>query len=130
MQEKQFITVRRKDNRYIKQPDIIWLDEPSTWYNYYAKPTNKTKKCLEGLLEIFLKEGLSSSRIPAFLGLRERVSRQLDRNRTRLRRIAQRYRFRYVIYSTLNVTQLIAIHFYNKKYELLFRLKYSHLLGN
>jgi len=129
MQEKQFITVRRKDNRYLKQPDIIWLDEPSTWYDYCATPTNKTKKSLEGLLEIFLIEGLSCSRISAFLNLRERVSRLLGCNRTRLRKIAQRYRFRYVIYSTRCVTQLIAIHFHNKKYELLFRLKYSHLLG-
>jgi len=127
MQDKQFIIVRRRDNRYLKHTNIFWLDEPSTWYDYYAAPSNSNKKKLEGLIEFFLNEGLSTS---TFLSIRERISALMYHNRTKLKRIAQRYRFKYIIYSTLNVTQLIAIHFYNKKYELLFRLKYSHLLDN
>jgi hypothetical protein len=125
---KHIVVVRRRDNKILKERSLLWVDKPCNWYEYCATPDAQTSRVLSGFVEIVQRESKAASNCPAYLSTRESITRMFVRNRTDMRRFAQRYRFKYIMYATTDVTQLVALLFHNKKYELLFRLKYSHHL--
>jgi hypothetical protein len=127
--DKQFLVIKRSDNKLLKLSNLIVIDTPKDWYDFHCNDDNNIiRSHYNGLISILTTEKLEPKNLITSNYPREQIKFLFARNKTKLRALAQKYKFQYILYHTKTVKQFIALHFLCVKYEFLFKLKFAHLL--
>lgn len=126
-----FYIVRKRNNKILKHERTVRIDHPADWYRFhvfYADEKEVLQRFYDGLLFVLTNEKIKFKTYTPVWPVRENIQNFLHNNYKSLAILAKRYKFKFIVYKTINTNQLVALMFADIKSETFFRLKYSEQL--